>query len=139
MWSVVGCVSRGSGWGERVKFIGFSKLIEAHEGRGPLYTALSRYLSHARLHLARSPQSRNRLSGAHSPGSGVSPRLFFSPLSPLSLLSRDSRPRESTVDSHQEADQNKSSRSQHTSHVVPPACQPALHRMLKALASMTLG
>ena len=38
MWSVVGCVSRGSGWGERVKFIGFSKLIEAHEG---LYLAIS--------------------------------------------------------------------------------------------------
>ena len=94
MCSVVGRVSRGSGWGERVKILGFSKLIEAHEGRGPLYIALS---------LARASDPSRPLAtvsesalGGPLPGERGLASSFFSPLSPLA--SRDSRPRESTVD-----------------------------------------
>ena len=64
---------------------------EAHEGRGPL----SRYLSHARLHLALSRHSLGIGSRGPTPRGAGSRLVFF--LSALaSRFSRDSRPREST-------------------------------------------
>ena len=65
--------------------------------------SISLSLSRACLHLSLSPVSDSALGGP-LPGERGLASSFLSPLSPLA--SRDSRPRVSTVDSHQEADQN---------------------------------
>ncbi len=85
--------------------MGFSKLIEArHERVEGLYRA---NISRTRVSdLALSRHSLGIGSRGPTPRGAGSRLVFFSLRSRLSLLSRDSRPRESTVDSHQEADQN---------------------------------